>query len=163
MIIIRLLIIALIALTGAHAAPFESYDTAKSWFKDNRSELDNIIDILAEHPNIKSVGNKRLEIAVHFQFSDFNKSDLSSFKKLRSMADQLGIISIMVSRVGGTKDGKLISIDLLLISKGNVLGGYSKSASYVTDPDFLEKAKSHGFMYTPLDNGNWYLSEKSDN
>lgn len=159
MTIIRAIVVALFALSGANAGSLNSYDSVTSWFKDNREQLNSLVGVLLAHPAIKRVDGK-LGLEFITQYDELSDTDLEIYEKVTKQSEKLGIGSVLVSRKGSRVDGELISIRMDLVSKGNVVRGYLLALEYIPDRNFIEIFKSHGIDYYQLDSINgWYLSE----
>lgn len=162
MTIIRAIVVILLTFNGASAGSLSDYDSAVSWFKDNREQLNSLVELLLAHPAIKRVDGE-LGLKFMTQYDELSKSDLEVYEVVLRESTDLGIKSAAVSREESQKNGDLISVQLLLISKGNVVRGYALTLEYIPDQKYLDMFKSHGIDYFQLDGADgWYLAEYVD-
>ncbi|MEX1221541.1 MAG: hypothetical protein WEA82_05460 [Idiomarina sp.] len=155
-----ILLLALLTQVGC-ADKVESKESVATWFAENQAEIVELRDTVLSHPNIKRVESAEMEFVS--SYGEFSKDDLEAYKTVLQQSQDLGIKSISVGKKGAALSGKLINVSMVVISKGITGAGYALAIEYIPDSGYIELAKEHNILFSPLTLENWYLVEYTGN
>ena len=148
-------LLGLLSLTACNDPPEPSNEEIVSFFEDNISELEKLVEFCAHNPEVRWMGSEMGQIDI-VTFIPGNP-DVSARNEAWGIIDRLGLRSIVCRRDWRTEDNDLISVGLSIWGIGLAVSGRGKGLEYLFKETPNLKSYIASGEYIALDKEGWYI------
>ncbi|MDE0155656.1 MAG: hypothetical protein OXS28_08650 [Gammaproteobacteria bacterium] len=153
-------LLGLLSLTACNDPPESSNEEIVSFFEDNVSELEKLVEFCVHNPDVRWMGSEVGQIDVVTLIPE--NPDISTRNEAWGIIDRLGLRSIACLRDWRAEGRDLIAVGFSIWAVGLAVSGRSKGLEFAFEETPNIKSSVTSGEYMALDKEGWYLYSSSD-
>ena len=142
-------------MTACNFQPEPSNQKIVSFFEDNISELEKLVEFCVQNPEVRWLGSEVGQIDIVKLIPE--NLDIFARNEAWGIVDRLGLRSMACIRNWRTEDNDLISVGFSIWAVGLAVSGRSKGLEYLFEMGPQMKGYIASGEFMALDKEGWYM------